>query len=70
MPTTMVITESQKLSPKPIQKIPCKIVDELSAVTSLGRAQDSGYQSGSASSSGTTLKEPLANDEVSTGVPV
>jgi hypothetical protein len=66
----MVNAQNQNLSPKPIQKIPCKFVGELPAVTSLGRTEDSGYQSGSDNSSGTALKGPRVIDEVSTSFPV
>ncbi|KAF8468583.1 kinase-like domain-containing protein [Russula ochroleuca] len=65
----MVNAQNQNLSPKPIQKIPCKFVGELPAVTSLGRTEDSGYQSGSDNSSGTALKGPRVIDEVSTSFP-
>jgi hypothetical protein len=51
-----------------IQKLPGKIAAKLPAVTPLGRAKDSGYRSGSASSSGTAVKGGRANDQTSSTV--
>ncbi len=49
-------SQSQNSSPRPISKLPRKIAAKLPAVPQLGRAKDSGYRSGSASSSGTAVK--------------
>ena len=55
---------SQNSSSHRIQKLPGKIAAKLPAVTPLGRAKDSGYRSGSASSSGTAVKGGrAANDQ-------
>lgn len=48
-----------------IQKLPGKIAAKLPAVNPLGRAKDSGYRSGSASSSGTAVKGGRTNDQTS-----
>ena len=52
-----------------IQKLPGKIAAKFPAVAPRGQAKDSGYRSGSASSSGTAIKGARANDAtvVSTG---
>jgi len=66
---TMGNAQSQNSSPHRIQKLPGKIAAKLPGVTPLGRAKDSGYRSGSASSSGTAVKGAQAKDAtvVSTG---
>ena len=56
---------SQDPSHHRIQKLPRKIADKLPALP-LGRAKDSGYRSGSASSSGTAVKGARANDQTNT----
>jgi hypothetical protein len=60
--------QSQNPSSNPIQKLPRKLAGKLPAVPSLGRAKDSGYRSGSASSSGTAVKGSRANDQTSATV--
>lgn len=61
--------QSQNPPTHRIQKLPGKIAAKFPAVVPLGRAKDSGYRSGSASSSGTAVKGARANDStpVSTG---
>ena len=58
--------QSQNPSSNRIHKLPGKIAAKLPAVTPLGRAKDSGYRSGSASSSGTAVKGSRANDQPNT----
>jgi hypothetical protein len=63
-PTTMGNTHSQNPSPHRIQKLHDKIAAKLPA----GRAKDSGYRSGSASSSGTAVKGARAHDQTNSTV--
>jgi len=61
--------QSQNPLPNPIQKIPRKIAGKFQAVPSLrDRPKDSGYQSGSASSSGTAQKGARPTDQTSATV--
>jgi hypothetical protein len=60
--------QSQNPSAHRIQKLPGKIAAKFPAVTPLGRAKDSGYRSGSASSSGTAVKGGRANDQTNATV--
>jgi hypothetical protein len=62
--TTMGNAQSQNPSPHRIQKLQGKIAAKLPA----GRAKDSGYRSGSASSSGTAVKGARANDRANATV--
>lgn len=58
--------QSQTQSQNPIQKLPRKIAAKFPAVPSLReRPKDSGYRSGSASSSGTASKGARPNDQTS-----
>jgi hypothetical protein len=57
--------QSQDPSHHRIQKLPRKIAGKLPAIP-LGRGKDSGYRSGSASSSGTAVKGARANDQTNT----
>lgn len=56
--------QSQNPTPHRIQKLQGKIAAKLPA----GRPKDSGYQSGSASSSGTAVKGARANDRTNAAV--
>ena len=56
-------------SPDPNNKLARKL-GKLAAVPGLGRAKDSGYRSGSASSSGTAVKGARASDQTGAGAAV
>ncbi|KAI0299340.1 kinase-like domain-containing protein [Multifurca ochricompacta] len=60
--------QSQSQSPSPIQKIPRKIAGKFPVSSLRDRPKDSGYRSGSASSSGTAAKGVRSNDQASTTV--
>jgi hypothetical protein len=60
--------QSQAQSPNPIQKIPRKIASKFPVSSLRGNAKDSGYRSGSASSSGTTAKGARATDQTNATV--
>ena len=66
---TMGNTQSQNPSSSSIQRLPRKIAAKLPAVpTRRDRPKDSGYRSGSASSSGTALKGARLTDQTSATV--
>jgi hypothetical protein len=54
--------QSQNQSPNPIQKLPRKIAGKFPTSSQRGSPKDSGYQSGSASSTGTAAKGVRTTD--------
>ncbi len=60
--------QSQGQSPNPIHKIPRKIANKFPVPSLRDRQKDSGYRSGSASSSGTATKGARAKDQTSATV--
>lgn len=59
---------SQSQSPNPIHKLPRKIANKFTVPSLRDRQKDSGYGSGSASSSGTTAKGARSSDQASATV--